>query len=200
MKNKINILALFAIGALLAFKPNHQGLHIGEKAPDFNLKNIDGKMVSLASIKNTKGYMVIFTCNHCPFSVAYEDRIIELHKKFAPKGVPVVAINPNDEERQPEDSYENMIKRAKQKKFPFVYLHDETQQVARTYGAARTPHVFLLNSSLTTMYIGAIDDNHENAKEVNNKYLEVAVNQMLQNQPITQPETKAIGCTIKWKK
>jgi peroxiredoxin len=200
MKKIIQTAVIASVFIAMAFKPFHQGLHIGEKAPDFKLKNINGKMVSLADYKNVKGYMVIFTCNHCPFSVAYEDRIIDLHKRYAPKGIPVIAINPNDAAIQPEDSYENMIKRAKQKKFPFAYLHDETQQVAKLYGAARTPHVFLLDNNLIVKYIGAIDDNHESAAEVTEKYLENALNQMLQNKPITRPETKAIGCTIKWKK
>jgi peroxiredoxin len=200
MNKLTTVLALAAIFLMVGFKPTHQGLHIGDKAPDFNLKNIDGKMVSMASISNAKGYIVIFTCNHCPFSQAYEQRIIDLHKKYAPKGVPVIAINPNDAEKQPEDSYENMQKRAKEKKYPFVYLHDESQVVARNYGAARTPHVFLLDKDLITRYIGAIDDNHEDASAVKNKYLEVAINQMLAGKSISQPETKAIGCTIKWKK
>lgn len=199
MKKTTLMISAAFLTLLMAFKPSHMGLHIGQKAQDFNLKNIDGKMISLASVKNAKGYVVIFTCNHCPFSQAYEDRIIALHKKYAPKGVPVIAINPNDAVKQPEDSYENMKKRAAEKKYPFVYLHDDTQAIARLYGAARTPHVFLLDNNLVTKYIGAIDDNHEDAKQVNSKYLEIAINQMLNGQPITQAETKAIGCTIKWK-
>lgn len=191
----------FLVLAWLSFKPAHEGLHIGQKAADFSLKNIDGKMVSLASLKEAKkGYLVIFTCNHCPFSQAYEQRIINLHKKYAKLGIPVVAINPNDATRQPEDSYENMQKRAKQKKYPFVYLHDETQAVAKSFGAARTPHVFLLDKNLVVKYIGAIDDNHEEPKEVKVKFLENALDAFLASKPITTTETKAIGCTIKWRK
>lgn len=177
-------------------------LKVGDIAPDFNLKNIDGKYISPASFADAKGYIVIFTCNHCPFSVKYEDRIIELHKKYAPKGYPVIAINPNDAEKQPEDSYEEMQKRAKEKKFPFPYLHDETQQIAKAYGAMRTPHVFLLSktsSGNVVAYIGAIDDNAHQPDKVKERYVENALNSLMQNKPVAQPFTKAIGCTIKWR-
>lgn len=147
MKKALFLLTLAA--ALVAWSftsaPVHNGYHIGDTARDFNLKNVDGKMVSLAGIKKAKGYIVVFTCNHCPYSVAYEDRIIALHKKYAKLGYPVVAINPNDKDVQPADSFDNMKKRAKEKKFPFVYLYDETQEIAKAYGATRTPHVYVLD-------------------------------------------------------
>jgi peroxiredoxin len=142
----------------------------------------------------------VFTCNHCPFAKAYEDRIIALHNKYAAKGYPVVAINPNDKDLEPSDSYENMQKRAKEKKYPFAYLYDETQEIARTYGAMRTPHVYLLDKSMTVRYIGAIDDNSEDASAVKEKYLENAVDALLAGKPVPTAETKAIGCGIKWKK
>ncbi len=176
------------------------GYKVGDKAIDFNLKATDGKFYSLESLKKGKGFIVIFTCNHCPFSQAYEQRIIALHKKYAPKGMPVVAINPNDSVREPEDSYENMKKRAKKYKYPFVYLVDQTQAIAKAYGAMRTPHVFVLDANRNVIYIGAIDDNFEDPKLVKEKYLENALDAYLSGKPIANPLTKAIGCGIKWKK
>jgi peroxiredoxin len=179
------------------------GYTVGDKAIDFKLKNTDGKFVSLTDYKNAKGYIVIFTCNHCPFAQAYEQRIIDIHKQFAPKGFPVVAINPNDKDRAPEDSYENMVTRAKDKKYPFAYLYDETQEIAKAYGATRTPHVFLLSKTKdgnVVSYIGAIDDNSEEPAAVKEKYLATAINALIAGKPVEKNETKAIGCTIKWKK
>ncbi|MCB0527038.1 MAG: thioredoxin family protein [Saprospiraceae bacterium] len=197
---KLFLPLLFAVAAIAtAFAPAAAGYKVGDTARDFNLKNIDGKMVSLESIEGAKGYIVIFTCNHCPYAKAYEDRIIDLHKKYAPLGYPVVAINPNDKDRQPADSYENMQKRAKEKDFPFVYLYDDTQEIAQTYGATRTPHVYLLDSDRVVKYIGAIDDNSEEPTEVKEKYLENAIDALRSGKEVGVKETKAIGCTIKWK-
>ena len=202
------IIALFAITTLVfgatAFKQTETpGYQIGDVATDFNLPNVDGKMVKLADFKKAKGFIVVFTCNHCPFSQAYEQRIINLHNKYAAKGFPVIAINPNDAKREPEDSYAKMQELAKAKKYPFVYLHDETQQIAKTYGATRTPHVYVVQKTKvgnTVQYIGAIDDNYEDEKQVKEKYVEVAVNALLNGKAVAKTNTKAIGCTIKWKK
>ncbi len=180
-----------------------QGYNIGDKATDFSLKNVDGKMVSLANFNDAKGFVVIFSCNHCPFVVAYEDRMIALHNKYAPKGFPVVAINPNDPEVQPQDSFEKMIERANEKNFPFVYLFDEGQKVYPKYGATRTPHVYLLSkkgNDLIVEYIGAIDDNSRDESAVTEKYLENAIDALLAGKKPPITETKAIGCTIKVKK
>lgn len=199
------LVALIAV-SFWAFKPNesnHQGLHIGEMAPDFNLKNVDGKMYSLKDIKASKGYVVIFTCNHCPFSKAYEDRIIAIDKKYKSQGFPVVAINPNDPAVNEEDSFEKMKERAKQKKFTFPYLFDEGQKVFPLYGATKTPHVFLLEKTAQgnkVAYIGAIDDNSDNPKEVKEKYLENALDALLKGEKPNPAQTKAIGCSIKVKK
>lgn len=173
------------------------GYKIGDKAEDFRLKNVDSKMVSLKDYKNVKGYIVIFTCNHCPFAKAYEQRIIDLHKKYAPLGYPVIAINPNNPAINPEDSYENMQARAEQKNYPFVYLFDEGQQVYPKFGATRTPHVFLLSNDLEVMYIGAIDDNSQNSSAVKNKYVENATSALMKGEKPNPAETKAIGCGIK---
>lgn len=176
------------------------GYKIGDTAQDFNLKNVNGKYVSLAGIKKAKGYIVIFTCNHCPYSKVYEQRIIELHKKYAPLGFSVVAINPNDKDVQPADSFENMKKLAKKKKYPFPYLYDETQEVAKAFGATRTPHVYVLDQNRVVRYIGAIDDNSEEPTMVKEPYVGTAVEAILAGKEVAQKETKAIGCSIKWRK
>ncbi len=176
------------------------GLAVGDKAPDFKLKNIDGKMMSLSDVADAKGYIVTFTCNHCPYAVMYEDRLIEMHKTYAPKGYPVIAINPNDPEVQPKDSFDEMVVRAKEKGFNFPYLFDEGQKVYPQYGATRTPHVYLLDKDMTVRYIGAIDDNHEDETAVKVKYVENAITAMQAGKDPDPSFTKAIGCTIKKKK
>lgn len=181
-----------------------EGLSVGDKAPDFKLKNVDGKMVSLSDYQAAKGFLVIFTCNHCPYSKAYEDRIIELDKKTKDMGYPVIAINPNDPKTYPTDSYKAMQERAKEKGFTFPYLVDETQEVAKQYGATRTPHVFLLEKAskdnFVVRYIGAIDNDTEGTSDNPVKYLEDAVAAVDAGQTPDPDFTKAIGCTIKWKK
>jgi peroxiredoxin len=194
----LTIVAAMAIATAFTGGPG-EGYQVGDTARDFNLKNIDGKMRSLAGIENAKGYIVVFTCNHCPYAIAYEDRIIDLNKKYAPLGYPVVAINPNDVVKQPDDSFEKMQLRATEKGFTFPYLYDDTQEIAKAYGATRTPHVYLLDKNRVVRYIGAIDDNHEDATEVKEKYLENAINALRNGQAVAVPQTKAIGCTIKWK-
>ena len=179
------------------------GYKIGDSAIDFTLKNVDGKMVSLAGSKDAKGFIVVFTCNHCPYAKAYEERIMSLDKKYSSQGYPVIAINPNDPNIAPDDSFEAMIDRAQEKGYTFPYLYDETQAVAKAYGATRTPHVFVLeksNDKLVVRYIGAIDNNTEDADQADKKYVEDAVDALVTGKPVMVTETKAIGCTIKWRK
>ena len=196
----------YLLFTLFAFSFNtkaHEGLHTGQVASDFKLKNIDGKMVSMADYKNAKGFIVTFTCNHCPYAKAYEDRIIALNNKYAAKGYPVIAINPNDAVQYPEDDFSSMKLRAKEKNFTFPYLHDESQDVARAYGAIKTPHIFIVqkeNQQFIVKYIGAIDDNWEDATAVKEKYVENALEALLKGQPVAVANTKAIGCGVKWKK
>ena len=193
------MLALVVAFAAASFTlPTSPG--IGALAPDFNLKNVDGKMVQLSGIKDVKGYIVIFTCNTCPFAKAYESRIIALHQKYAAQGYPVVAINSNDQNVQPGDSYDKMQALAKEKSYPFAYLYDQTQEVAQAYGALKTPHVYVLDNKRMIRYIGAIDDNSEDAEAVKEKYVENAVDALLAGKEVAVKETKAIGCGIKWKK
>ena len=176
------------------------GYKPGDVAADFFLKSTDGKFYSLSSFPNAKGYIVTFTCNHCPYAVMYEDRINDLAKTYGPKGYHVIAINPNDPEVQPADSYEKMVERAKEKGFTFPYLLDDGQKVYPQYGATKTPHVFLLDNKKVVKYIGSIDDNPQDASAVKVKYLENAI-AALEAGKTPEPETtKAIGCSIKFKK
>ncbi|WP_026976260.1 thioredoxin family protein [Flavobacterium tegetincola] len=172
------------------------GYKIGDVATDFSLKNVDGKMVSLSSIKNAKGYIVVFTCNECPFAKMYEDRLIALHKAYAKKGYSVIAINPNSPENEAE-GYAAMQKRAKEKGFTFPYLVDEGQKIYPQYGAVRTPHVFLLDKERKVQYIGTIDDNAKSAKDVKVKFLEDAINALQKGEKPNPNFTKAIGCPVK---
>jgi peroxiredoxin len=193
---------LMLMSALAVSIGSNAQYQIGDKVADFNLKNVDGKMISMSGTEKAQGIIVIFTCNHCPFSIAYEDRIIELHKKYERKGYPVIAINPNDPVKSPEDSFDKMIMRAEEKKFPFPYVYDETQEVAKRFGASRTPHVFIVKkegSDFVLKYIGAIDNNTENAKKADKKFVEEALDDLLSGKNPLVSETKAIGCTIKWK-
>ena len=173
-----------------------KGFKIGDKAADFSLKNVDGKMISLAGLKNAKGYIVVFTCNECPFAKLYEDRLIALNNEYAPKGYPVIAVNPNSPEN-PAEGYEAMQKRVKEKGFTFPYLVDEGQKVYPKYGALRTPHVYLLDKQLAVKYIGTIDDNAKSAQDVKVKYVENAIQALENGAEVTPNFTKAIGCPIK---
>src|SRR5690606_37630067 len=158
------------------------GYKVGDVATDFSLKNIDGKKVSLKDFKDAKGYIVVFTCNHCPYAQAYEDRIVALDRKYKKQGYPVIAINPNNPEKLKDDSFENMQVRAKEKGFTFPYLLDEGQKIYPQYGATKTPHVYVLQKTAkgnVVKYIGAIDDNYEDEAAVTKKYVEDAVNSLL---------------------
>jgi peroxiredoxin len=195
-------MSLFFLLLAAAIAPawtNTGGLAVGEKARDFKLKNVDGKMVSLADFPGAKGFIVVFTCNTCPYAKAYEDRIAGLHRKFAADGFPVIAINPNDPSAQPGDSFEATVKRSKEKSFPFPYLTDESQETTRFYGATHTPHVYVLDKDLTVAYIGAIDNNYKDAAKADQKYVENAVQSLKSGVKADPESTKAIGCTIKWK-
>ena len=200
MKKIILTLSIVTLAVAFAFS---QGYKVGDNAADFKLKNVDGKMVSMADYKDAKGFVVIFSCNHCPYVIAYEDRMIELHNEYAPKGFPIIAINSNDPEVQPQDSYEKMIERAKEKNFPFAYVFDEGQKIYPKFGATRTPHVYLLNkqgNDFIVEYIGTIDNNYKDASAVTETYLADAIDALLAGKKPAVTETKAIGCTIKEKK
>ena len=178
------------------------GYEIGDEASDFELKNFDGKIVSLSDYQGEKGLILIFDCNTCPYSKAYNERIITLHNTFGPKVFPVVTINSNDGDQSPGDSFENMIAKAKQKNYDFPYLHDENQRVAKAFGATNTPHVFVLQrkgSDFVVAYIGAIDNDARSGAKADKKYVEEAVTALLAGKPVTTSKTKAVGCGIYWK-
>ena len=198
MKNVLAII-LFVVAVLTT---QAQGVKVGDKAPAFSLKNSDGKMVSSADFSSKKGIIVIFTCNHCPYAKAYEKRIVALQTMYGEE-FPVVAINPNDAKEYPDDSYENMIIRAKESGFNFPYLYDATQEVALAYGVAKTPQVYLLQKTadgFKVVYIGAIDDNYVDAKKAKKKYVETAIASLKKGEKVNPSTTAAVGCSIKWKK
>jgi peroxiredoxin len=174
-------------------------LELGSPAPDFSLPATDGKTYSLDSFKDAKALCVIFSCNHCPYVKAYEGRYVQLQADLGPKGFRLLAINANDAEGYPEDSFEAMGLRAKEKGFNFPYARDESQAVARAYGAVRTPHVFLFDAGRRLAYVGRIDDSWDKPEKVTKHELRDAVEDILAGKPVQVPETFAVGCTIKWK-
>jgi peroxiredoxin len=174
-------------------------LKIGDTAPDFNLLSVDEKYYNFNSFKDANALVIIFSCNHCPYVQAYEDRIIAIQRDFGDKGVQVAAINSNDDKKYPEDSFEEMKKRAKEKGFNFPYLRDESQETARAYGATHTPQIFLFDKERRLRYEGKIDDNWQNSAAVKQKYLWDALDEILEGKKVSVPETFSIGCTIKWK-
>jgi peroxiredoxin len=200
MKLMKSILLMLCFAALAAGRTPNYG--VGDTVADFRLKNVDGKMVSLSNYKGSKGVIVIFDCNTCPYSKAYNDRIIALNRKYAAKGFPVITINANDPSDSEGDSFEEMVAQAKRKNYDFPYLVDETQSVARSFGASNTPHVFVLKNNagtFTVAYIGAIDDSPRDASSAKKKYVEDAVDALLNNKAVPAAKTKAVGCGIKWK-
>lgn len=177
-------------------------LKAGQAAPDFKLKNVDNKDVSFANYPDAKGFIVVFTCNTCPYAKAYEQRIIDLDKKFKPQGYPVIAINPNDPEASKADTFDKMQELAKEKKYSFPYLFDKGQVVTDQYGAKHTPHLFVVSKTskgTVVEYTGAIDNDPEGTKDEKTKYVEDVITSLKSDQKPTITETKEIGCTVKRK-
>ena len=192
-------LGLLLAAAVVAGEATGPQLEPGAKAPPFNLKGTDGKSHTLDQVKGTKGTVVIFTCNHCPFAKGYEDRLIALAKSYEAKGIGFVAINPNDPGLAPDDGFSQMVDRAKEKSLPYPYLVDDTQAIAKAYGAQVTPHVFLLDAAWKVAYRGRVDDSLKEA-EVQNHDLKDGIESVLAGKPIANSTTKAFGCGVKWKK
>ena len=191
-------LAVIAVSAIAFTVKTEKGYKIGDIIENFTLKNIDDSMLSLSDYKEAKGFIIIFTCNMCPYSVANEDRIIALDGKYKSKGYPVIAINPNDPKASKGDSFEDMKVRAAEKGFTFPYLFDAGQKVYPKFGASKTPHVYIVNkSTMQVEYIGAIDNSSRNPDAVSEKYVENAVNALLAGNKPIKTETRAIGCSIK---
>ena len=174
-------------------------LKINSLLPEFHLPGTDGNMYSSDSLSNKEILIVIFSCNHCPYVQAYEQRIIELQNEFNENSVQFIAISSNDASKYPEDSFDEMKKRAESKNFNFPYLYDQSQEIAKVFGATHTPQVFLFNSEKKLKYEGKIDDNWQEPELVNSRYLRDAILEVLDRKDVSVPETFSIGCTIKWK-
>jgi len=194
----ILLLAVVAITtAAFTLKPL-AGYAVGDTIQDFKLKNVDGDFLSLSDYDDAKGFIIIFTCNTCPYSVANEDRIIALNDKYEDSGYPVIAINPNNPVAVPNDSFEKMKERSDEKGFNFPYLLDEGQKVYPKFGATKTPHVYIVTKNgMKVQYIGAIDNSSRDADAVTEKYVENAVDALLAGKKIEKTTTVAIGCSIK---
>ncbi len=197
----LSAISLVAAAMLMSFA-TIDGYKPGDTVNDFSLLNVDGKMVSMASYKKAKGFIIVFTCNHCPFAKLYQERLNNMNKEYAPKGFPVMAVSSNDAIAVPEDNYEEMQKRAKEKKYSFPYLFDRTQEVARAFGAGKTPHAYVVfkeNGKWVLKYSGAIDDNGAEPNKAKNKFVIDAVEALLHNRPVAVTTTKSVGCGIKWR-
>ncbi|MBD3408673.1 MAG: redoxin domain-containing protein [Ignavibacteriales bacterium] len=174
-------------------------LALGDAAPAFELPATDGKTYSLDSFKDATALVVIFSCNHCPYVKAYEDRIVALQEEFGARGARFVAINANDAVSHPDDSFDEMKERASEKRFNFPYLRDESQETAKAFGASHTPELFVFDKERKLAYIGKIDDNWKEPEAVKTRYLKEALEELVEGKEVSVPETHAIGCTIKWK-
>jgi len=193
----ILVLMVFAVATAFTLKTD-SGYSVGDTIEDFKLKNINDKMVSLSDYKTAKGFIIVFTCNMCPYAVANEDRIIALDKKYKTLGYPVIAINPNDPKASSGDSFEAMKIRAEEKGFTFPYLFDYGQKVYPKFGATKTPHVYIVSKKgMKVQYIGAIDNSSRNPEAVTEKYVENTVDALLAGKKPEKTVTKAIGCSIK---
>ena len=170
---------------------------------DFQLKNIDGKILSLKDFPEAKGFIIVFTSNGCPFAKLYPQRMNEMNLKYMPLGIPLIAINSTDTLQFEENSFTEMVKSAKESNFNFSYLTDAEQIVAKNFGAKKTPHAFVIwkeNNEWIIKYNGAIDNNAAHPELVQNKYVENAVNELLRGEDVKIKETKSIGCSIIYKK
>jgi peroxiredoxin len=176
-----------------------KSFRINDSMPDFtNLLCIDGKSYSSSDFDKKSILVVVFSCNHCPYVQAYEDRMIAVQQDYAAQGVQLVAINSNETSNYPEDNYDEMVKRAKKKKFNFIYLRDDDQAVAEAFGATHTPQFFVFDRERKLRYSGKMDDNWQNPHEVKENYLRDALDELLAGKEVKTPETFSIGCTIKW--
>jgi len=174
-------------------------LHAGAPAPDFALPGVDGKTYRLADFADRPLMLVVFWCNHCPYVQAWEGRMVALGQKYQPLGVGMVLINSNDARAYPEDSLDSMIRRAGEKKYPFPYLQDESQEVARAYGALVTPHPMLFGRDRKLLFQGRIDNDHQHPERAIEPYLARAIDQAIAGKPVAPAELPVAGCTVKWK-
>jgi len=200
MKYLVAFLLLLSTTAWALDDP--QTLAIGSPAPEFSLPGIDGKTYTLKDFASSKILLIVFTCNHCPFAKLYQERMNELNATYSPKGFPLLAVSSNDAEAVPEDGFDAMKERAKEKHYNFPYLYDEQQEVARAFGAVKTPHAFVVvkdNGKWVLRYSGAIDDNGSEPDKVKTKFVEEAVDALLAGRTVAITSTKSVGCAIKWR-
>lgn len=175
-------------------------LRLGSTLPPFsNLPGVDGKLYSSSDWTTDKVLVIVFSCNHCPYVQAYEERMIEFQRLYGLKGVRLVAINSNDDVNYPDDSFDNMKKRAAERGFNYIYLRDHDQSVATAFGATHTPQFFVFDDQRALRYSGKMDDNWKDAGAVHERYLNDAVDALLNGRDVTTEETYSIGCTIKWR-
>lgn len=201
MKAK-TLIASFIL-SLFVFTGVQAQYKVGDVVSDFSLKNVDNKNVSLAQYNSAKGFIVVFTCNSCPVAQKYESRVAQLNKEFSSQAFPVIAINSNDVNIAPGDSFAEMQKKAKADNYAFPYLYDESQAVAKQFGATNTPHIYVLakeGDKVVVKYIGAIDNNADDASKADKKYASDAIYSLIEGKAPAISATKAIGCGIKWKK
>jgi peroxiredoxin len=176
---------------------------INKSVSDFRLKNVNGEYVSLKDYPGAKGFIIVFTCNHCPFAKLYPPRLNALYNKYKPLGVPLIAISSTDTINYEEDTYSKMTEKAKNEQFAFPYLYDGQQTAAKNFSAQRTPHAFVIwndNGNWIIKYDGAIDDNGAEPEKVKNQYIVKAVDALLNSQEVEVKETKSIGCQINFRK
>lgn len=176
-----------------------EGLPLGTHAPAFELPGTDGNTYHLKSFRDAEVLVVVFTCNHCPYANAAEDRLIAIQNDYAKKNVRLVAINSNDDKAYPEDSFEHMVHRASEKKYPFPYLRDETQRTAREYNAVCTPDIFVFDKERLLKYNGRIDDNWKEPDKVTKHELREVLDALLEGKEIPFESKPSMGCSIKWK-
>jgi peroxiredoxin len=176
------------------------GMAVGTAAPEFSLPGVDGKTYALDGFADAQVLCVVFTCNHCPYAKAVEERLVQVQRDYASRGVRLVAINPNDERAYPDDSFEHMVARAAERGFNFPYLHDASQAVARAYDAACTPDIFVFDRARKLFYNGRFDDNWQDASKVTRRDLRLVLDALLEGRALDFPPVASMGCSIKWKK
>jgi peroxiredoxin len=174
-------------------------LHPGDPAPDFALPGVDGRTWKLSDFADKPLLAVVFWCNHCPYVLAWESRMIEIGRRYGPQGVGFVLINANDAIAYPTDGFEAMVRRAHERAYPFPYLRDDSQAVAHAYGALVTPHPMLFDRDRRLLFQGRLDDNHEHPERVKEHYLERALDQALAGRPVSPNGLPVAGCTVKWR-
>ena len=179
--------------------PPNGGTSVGELAPHFSLPDTDGNQHAVGDADDAAAVVVVFTCNHCPYALAWHERIMQVARDYGQRGVRFLAVNPNDAERYPADSYEAMQRRVAAEDWPMPYLHDAAQEVARAFGARTTPDIFVLDAGGRVVYRGAPDADHGDPS-LDAAWLREALDDVLAGRPVRRPQTEPVGCSVKWKR